>query len=871
MVGGTRIIAFGSGSQQPDDDEFLLSEELVPTEAEQVPLPQDEAEPPVARLPWLAPTLAFLAVLGWTAFFLWAKFAQIAALPDPSAGTALVSEWAMPVALIGVAWLLAMRNSRREAMRFGNTAALLADEAIRLEQRLTVVNRELSLAREFIAAQGRDLDSLGRLAVERMSSSAERLEALVQENGSRLESLGTVSESALDNMEKLRSQLPVIASSAKDVTNNIGNAGRTAHNQLAQMISGFRQLNTFGQASEQQVATMREQVSAAIAEFTGHCEKLETVVAERFVRLTEQGSEFRSQLEAHEIAALAAVRTRAAALAEELAQTRSVLDTQEGESLTSLRARLSALRDESSAISRSIRDGEARALESWGEAIGRIEGELSGAIAALVEAESRAADNARARIDTLLQDASALEAQLAEQGQSFASEVGRRRQELEAGEQAAIAGLLDRLGTLDAAIEERRAGHERQTAAILAHSQAITAELADLERRLGELASRTGTVETGLASSAQALLARLDEASKALTGTDREIADLTDAGVRLLEILQASKLQTGVELPEALAEGEQRLAAFETRVAALGGAIASAGDRGEALAGLIATSQSELRAVADDIAALQVTLESSSSAQGEVLAGLRRSLAEVGSESTRLYEQANGELSQAIERLLSSAGQAVETINKAGSEAVAELAEELGGKGAEAIEKGMQAAAGQVAGQLEEVTANAARVSRDAAIQLRDQLVKVNELVGHLERRVAQTRERAEEQVDNDFSRRAALITESLNSNAIDIAKALSTDVADTAWAAYLRGDRGIFTRRAVTLVEAGDAKAIAQIFEHDREFREHVSRYIHDFEAILRQVLSTRDGHALGVTLLSSDMGKLYVALAQAIERLRR
>ena len=98
----------------------------------------------------------------------------------------------------------------------------------------------------------------------------------------------------------------------------------------------------------------------------------------------------------------------------------------------------------------------------------------------------------------------------------------------------------------------------------------------------------------------------------------------------------------------------------------------------------------------------------------------------------------------------------------------------------------------------------------------------------------------------------------------------LSADVSDTAWASYLRGDRGIFTRRAVNLLESGEARAIAQIFENDGDFREHVSRYIHDFEAILRQVLSTRDGHALGVTLLSSDMGKLYVALAQSIERLR-
>ena len=47
-------------------------------------------------------------------------------------------------------------------------------------------------------------------------------------------------------------------------------------------------------------------------------------------------------------------------------------------------------------------------------------------------------------------------------------------------------------------------------------------------------------------------------------------------------------------------------------------------------------------------------------------------------------------------------------------------------------------------------------------------------------------------------------------------------------------------------------------------------NRYIHDFEAMLRSVLSTRDGHALGVTLLSSDPGKLYVALAQSIDRLR-
>ena len=201
---------------------------------------------------------------------------------------------------------------------------------------------------------------------------------------------------------------------------------------------------------------------------------------------------------------------------------------------------------------------------------------------------------------------------------------------------------------------------------------------------------------------------------------------------------------------------------------------------------------------------------------------------------------------------------------------VADVAARLGDESAAAIDRAMRERAQEVAGQLELAAASAAGVSREAAMHLRDQLAKVSELTAHLEQRVAHARSRAEEQVDNDFARRVALITESLNSNAIDIARVIDSEVTDTAWSAYLKGDRGIFTRRAVRLLDNGEVKTIAALYEEDRTFRDHVSRYIHDFEAMLRQLLSTRDGHALGVTLLSSDMGKLYVALAQAIERLR-
>src|SRR3546814_15987678 len=70
--------------------------------------------------------------------------------------------------------------------------------------------------------------------------------------------------------------------------------------------------------------------------------------------------------------------------------------------------------------------------------------------------------------------------------------------------------------------------------------------------------------------------------------------------------------------------------------------------------------------------------------------------------------------------------------------------------------------------------------------------------------------------------------------------------------------------------LDATEAREIVSVYDADPDFREQVNRYIHDFEAMLRAILTERDGSPIGVTLLSSDMGKLYVALAQAIERLR-
>ena len=81
-----------------------------------------------------------------------------------------------------------------------------------------------------------------------------------------------------------------------------------------------------------------------------------------------------------------------------------------------------------------------------------------------------------------------------------------------------------------------------------------------------------------------------------------------------------------------------------------------------------------------------------------------------------------------------------------------------------------------------------------------------------------------------------------MHSASIDVGKILSDEVDDRNWSAYLKGDRGVFTRRAARLIGGTEAKALTAHYETDREFHDSVNRYVHDFEAMLRRIHAERD-----------------------------
>ncbi len=869
MSNGSRIRVIGpSGAADAQEtpaetveEPFTLSEEW----AEEV-----EDVLPTRSYGWIVPVLAALAITIWSGFFGWANRADMLAGGTPQQWSSWIVAWSVPVLLVVVLWILAQRNSRREAARFGKVAKLLSEESTSLEARLSVVNRELSLAREFLGSQSRELDSLGRIASERIAQHAVHLQSLIQTNGEQVNAIATVSTTAVENMARLRDDLPVIANSAKDVSNQIGSAGRSAHGQIDELVSGFRRLNEFGQASERQVSALQGKIDAALAEFETHSAKMEEITGARFDNLRATSESFRAELDVREVEALAALRRRADVLAEEVEGTRAKLEEEEEQALVSLRARLGSLREESSLVSHSVKESQVNALSLWGEQVDGMKARLTEAVEEISAIDRAALEASQRKLRELAAEAQRVDEAMLEHSNALHENIESRRAQLAAAEQEALEALMARLNELDASILSRQDSHLAQTAQLAEHGEAITQRLATMQCNLEHLGRLGSETNLALGESAASLNERLEQSRASVTTTASAIHTLTEDTVRLLELIQASAQHSQVDLPAAIGEAGNTLTITEERVNQLQVMLKDAGDKGADLSAYVIGARAETRDAISEIEAFHAHFGGSTTNALQEVERLKHAMAELSAAGRQMADSTKTELCESIALLEQAAGNAVGALHADAAANIAELAERIGKESSDAIERALRGRTIEAVAQLEVAAAKAADAGRDAAIQLRDQLGKVNELAGNLEARVSRARHRAEEQIDNDFSRRVALITESLNSNAIDISKAISSDVTDTAWASYLRGDRGIFTRRAVRLLENSEAREIAEVYAQDSEFSENVSRYIHDFEAMLRAMLSTRDGNALAVTLLSSDMGKLYVALAQAIERLR-
>ncbi len=491
-----------------------------------------------------------------------------------------------------------------------------------------------------------------------------------------------------------------------------------------------------------------------------------------------------------------------------------------------------------------------RRIEDAAGAMGRAVETALGAAAEGVEDTRRAAASQSAALTAMV-----------EQGRTTIGAAGDEAQR-------ALAARIDELAARIEGIGESLSSREQDTRALLARlGEAIGA----IEARFASLGETGGETAADLSHAVGALANHTDAVGRALGGSAQSADTLLGRVVQLREQAEASSVAIRETIPAALSR--VRLHAEQSLQS-----ITGASQRAEGLSGAVGAVAERLGEADALIERQRAALDETHGRAGQRLDALREQaqaletlLAKAEAEVRALADGASGPLIEALLRVREVAAQASDQARDALSAAIPRAAQRL----SESATRAMTAAIADV-GQAEmaavgTAAAQAVEAARGAAERLTRHLLTIAETSTAIEARIAENREDTEAHDEASFARAVSLLIEALNSTAIDVTRLFAHEIGEEQWKAYLRGDRGIFTRHAVRLLDRAEAGAIAARYGEDGDFRELVNRYVHDFEALLRRMMSTRDGHVIATTMLSSDAGKLYVALAQGIERLRR
>jgi hypothetical protein len=139
-------------------------------------------------------------------------------------------------------------------------------------------------------------------------------------------------------------------------------------------------------------------------------------------------------------------------------------------------------------------------------------------------------------------------------------------------------------------------------------------------------------------------------------------------------------------------------------------------------------------------------------------------------------------------------------------------------------------------------------------------------------------RRASDELATNEFDRRrgsflksSRFVVDGLNSLAIDLSRSLSQTLPERLMAAFVAGDRGVFVRRLLKLDLGGTGNQVRAKYRDDPEFRRYVDDYLRQFEGLRTEAVQADPDNILTAAFLTSDIGKLYMFLAEAVEKPER
>jgi hypothetical protein len=120
----------------------------------------------------------------------------------------------------------------------------------------------------------------------------------------------------------------------------------------------------------------------------------------------------------------------------------------------------------------------------------------------------------------------------------------------------------------------------------------------------------------------------------------------------------------------------------------------------------------------------------------------------------------------------------------------------------------------------------------------------------------------------DSFLRSASEILSQLNAASVDMSRLLQGGIPADAWAKFQAGDRGFFARRLLKIKDEGAIPIVRAKYHQESDFRAHVDRFIRQFEKLEEKALEIDSDKLVHQALVTGDIGKVYVLLAEALGR---
>jgi hypothetical protein len=90
----------------------------------------------------------------------------------------------------------------------------------------------------------------------------------------------------------------------------------------------------------------------------------------------------------------------------------------------------------------------------------------------------------------------------------------------------------------------------------------------------------------------------------------------------------------------------------------------------------------------------------------------------------------------------------------------------------------------------------------------------------------------------------------------------------DMLWKKYYEGDKAVFMRYITRMMTETQHRQIKDLYVNNPDFNQAITRYMTEFEDMTKMVQNEDENKLLMSILIGSDIGRLYMVLADVLRR---